>query len=90
TTTGLSATGRVVWDETRKWLLGYNQFLGKYSIFDTKLWDILNGLLLLQKQGYDKVIIQFDNLEVVEVICDSQSAKSSSSLIRRIQHILLV
>ncbi|MBA0608759.1 hypothetical protein Godav_020945, partial [Gossypium davidsonii] len=49
TTIGLSVTGGVVWDETGKWLLGYNRFLGKCSVFDTELWDILDGLLLLQK-----------------------------------------
>ncbi|MBA0644549.1 hypothetical protein Goklo_028692, partial [Gossypium klotzschianum] len=35
------------------------------------------------------VIIQSNNLEIVGVFCDNQPAKSRSSLIRRIQHILV-
>ncbi|MBA0750940.1 hypothetical protein Gogos_002316, partial [Gossypium gossypioides] len=37
--------------------------LGKCSVFVAELWGILDGLLLLQKQGYDEIVIQSDNLE---------------------------
>lgn len=46
------------------------------------------GLFLLQKQGYDKVAIQLENLEVVKTIYDNHSVGSYSSLIRRIQQVL--
>ncbi|MBA0815541.1 hypothetical protein Gohar_000305, partial [Gossypium harknessii] len=42
----------------------------------------------LQKQGYDNVIIQSDNLENVISICESKFDGPKSSLIRRIQQIL--
>lgn len=85
---GLSTTGGVVRDEMRKWILGYNRFLGKCSAFDTELWVILDGLLLLQKQGYDKITIQLDNLEVVKTICDNRSVQRCSFMITRIQQVL--
>ncbi|MBA0818810.1 hypothetical protein Gohar_025536, partial [Gossypium harknessii] len=53
-----------------KWILGYNHFLGKYSVAVAELWVILDGLLLLQKQGYDEVTVQLDNLENVISICE--------------------
>ncbi|MBA0741926.1 hypothetical protein Gogos_015044 [Gossypium gossypioides] len=62
--------------------------LGKYSIFDAELWGILDGLSLLQENQCDKVLIQTDSLEAIEVIQVSKSRPSSSTLIRRIRHLL--
>lgn len=70
--TGLSAAGGVLRDEAGKLLSGYNRHLGKCSVIEAKLWSILDGLLLLQKQGYDNIIIQSDNLKVVEALCGNQ------------------
>ncbi|KAH1064376.1 hypothetical protein J1N35_029363 [Gossypium stocksii] len=43
---------------------------------------------LIQRRGYDEVIIQSDSLEVVKAILDSTSTKTYSALIRCIQSIL--
>ncbi|MBA0865003.1 hypothetical protein Goshw_008099, partial [Gossypium schwendimanii] len=32
-----------------EWILGFNRYLGLCSVFDTKLWGILHGLILVQK-----------------------------------------
>ncbi|MBA0764781.1 hypothetical protein Gotri_014069 [Gossypium trilobum] len=69
-----------------KWILGYNRFLGKSSVFIAQLWGILDGLLLLQEQWHDRVLILSDNLEVVKVIYDRNSTRSSIFLVKRIQH----
>ncbi|MBA0619102.1 hypothetical protein Godav_028340, partial [Gossypium davidsonii] len=78
----------VIRDGKGKWILGYNRFLGKYSVAVAELWGILDGLLLLQKQGYDEVTVQLDNLENVISICESKLGGPKNSLIRRIQQIL--
>ncbi|KAK5785852.1 hypothetical protein PVK06_040473 [Gossypium arboreum] len=83
-----STAGGVIRDGKGKWILGYYRHLGKCTAAVAKLWVILDGLLLLQKQGYDEVIIQYDNLRNVISICDSKLEDSKSSLIRRIQQIL--
>ncbi|MBA0876193.1 hypothetical protein Goshw_014361, partial [Gossypium schwendimanii] len=57
-------------------------------LFVAELCGILDGLLLLQKQGYDEIVIQSDNLEVIGTIGDSKLERSNSTLVRRIQHIL--
>ncbi|MBA0574202.1 hypothetical protein Golob_001431, partial [Gossypium lobatum] len=51
-------------------------------------WGILERLKLIQRGGYDKVIIQSDSLEVVKAIQRSFFNSSNSTLIRRIQRIL--
>lgn len=53
-----------------------------------RVWGILDGLKLLQRRGYAKVVIQSGNLEIVKAIHDSASKTSHSALIRRIHHIL--
>ncbi|KAK5825904.1 hypothetical protein PVK06_020782 [Gossypium arboreum] len=88
TNIGLSIVGGMIRDETRKWILGYNRFLVKSSVFIVELWGILDGLLLLQKQGHDTILILLDNLEVVKVICNRNANTSSISLVKGIQDIL--
>ncbi|MBA0745295.1 hypothetical protein Gogos_007873, partial [Gossypium gossypioides] len=38
--------------------MGYNRYLGQHEIFDAELWGILDGLVLLQGLGYQRVMIQ--------------------------------
>ncbi|MBA0723336.1 hypothetical protein Golax_003920, partial [Gossypium laxum] len=40
--TGLSIASGVIRDEMGKWILGYNWFLGKSSVFIAELWGILD------------------------------------------------
>ncbi|KAK5771638.1 hypothetical protein PVK06_047866 [Gossypium arboreum] len=82
---GLSAVGSVIRNSKREWILGYNRFLGECSIATAELWGVLDGLLILQKQGYDEVIIQSNSLENVISINDSKMGDPKNSLIRRIQ-----
>ncbi|MBA0873333.1 hypothetical protein Goshw_000925, partial [Gossypium schwendimanii] len=85
---GNAVAEEIVRDETGDWVFGYNRYLGKCSIFDAELWGILEGLKLIQRGGYDKMIIQSDSLEVVKAIQRSFFNSSNSALIRRIQRIL--
>ncbi|KAH1072470.1 hypothetical protein J1N35_024798, partial [Gossypium stocksii] len=51
---GSAAVGGVMCDENGDWGFGYNRFLGKCSIFDIELWDILDDLKIIQRRGHDK------------------------------------
>ncbi|KAH1128665.1 hypothetical protein J1N35_000043 [Gossypium stocksii] len=55
-------------DQNGEWIIGYNIFLGSYSVFEVKLWGILDGLKTLFDRGLDNVMIQIDSLEVVMAI----------------------
>ncbi|KAK5818440.1 hypothetical protein PVK06_023377 [Gossypium arboreum] len=71
------------------WIVGYHQFLSKCSVFDAELWVILDDLKVVQRRGYDQVIIHFDSLEVVKSILGSSSTVSNSALMRRIHNIFI-
>ncbi|KAH1055847.1 hypothetical protein J1N35_033912 [Gossypium stocksii] len=85
---GFSAAGGVIRNSKGDWILGYNWFLGDCSAATAELWGLLDGLLILQKQGHDKAIIRSDDLENVISINDSKSGVPNNSLIKRIQQIL--
>ncbi|MBA0733084.1 hypothetical protein Gogos_017127, partial [Gossypium gossypioides] len=48
----------------------------------------MDGLILLERRGFNKVLINTNNLEVVNALQDRQLADSSSILLRRINRIL--
>ncbi|MBA0621031.1 hypothetical protein Godav_006685, partial [Gossypium davidsonii] len=58
----------------------------KYSMKEEKMeigfWGILDGLVLFQGRGYQRVMIQIDFLEVVMVLQYTPLVASSSTLIR--------
>ncbi|MBA0656025.1 hypothetical protein Goklo_008425, partial [Gossypium klotzschianum] len=51
---GSAAIEGVLRDEKEDWVLGYNRFLGNCSIFEEKIWGILDGLKLTQRTGHEK------------------------------------
>ncbi|MBA0770452.1 hypothetical protein Gotri_019086 [Gossypium trilobum] len=86
---GNAAVGGVIRDHHGGWILGFNKRLGQCSIFNYELWDILDDFALLQSRQYDKVLIWTDNMEVLQDIQEAFSKTSYSTLIRRIQQLLL-
>ncbi|MBA0566533.1 hypothetical protein Golob_011343 [Gossypium lobatum] len=51
--------------------LGLTNTCGVSSVFDAKLWVILDGLTILINRGYDNVLIQSNSLEAVKDLQDS-------------------
>ncbi|MBA0771179.1 hypothetical protein Gotri_019690 [Gossypium trilobum] len=86
--TGCPAAGGAVRENNGKWIIGYNRRLGACSIIETELWDILDGVLLVQERHYHKILEQTDNIKVIEAINDSLSKCSNSAIIRRIAQLL--
>ncbi|KAH1096691.1 hypothetical protein J1N35_013612 [Gossypium stocksii] len=85
---GFAAAEVVIRDMKGLWITGFYRFLGKCSAFNAELWGILEGLKLLQRLGYDHVIIRSDSLEVVKGIHEAPLNASNSALIRRIHRIM--
>ncbi|MBA0550442.1 hypothetical protein Golob_021390, partial [Gossypium lobatum] len=71
-------------------IIGYDHYyyLGVCLVFETELRGILDDLVVLQRQGLNRVLIQIDNLQVVKLIQESQSASANSSLVRRVLQLL--
>ncbi|MBA0688038.1 hypothetical protein Goari_005849, partial [Gossypium aridum] len=81
-----AAAGGIVKTRDGKWILGFNKYLGNCSVFYAE--GILKGLTLLIDRGYNRVLIQTDNLERVQVIQEKITNESNSALVQRIHHLL--
>ncbi|KAH1040076.1 hypothetical protein J1N35_041819 [Gossypium stocksii] len=55
------------------------------SAFYAELWGIFDGLIILQDQGLNSILIHTDSLEVVHVLQRCNTTSSSSAMVRRIQ-----
>lgn len=49
--------GGVLQDKDGNWILGYNRFLDNCTPFEVELWGIIDGLLILLREGYKRVTI---------------------------------
>ncbi|MBA0742501.1 hypothetical protein Gogos_015552 [Gossypium gossypioides] len=60
---GSASTRGVLQDQHGNWILGFNHFLERCSIFKAKLWGILDGLLVLVSKTFKRAMIQTNNPE---------------------------
>ncbi|MBA0566656.1 hypothetical protein Golob_011454, partial [Gossypium lobatum] len=81
-------SGGVIRNGNEEWIVGYNRYLGNYSVFDAELWDILDELTIIQDMHYAGVKIQADSLEAVNAIQDPSLTGLNSTLVKDI-HLLL-
>lgn len=62
--------GGLLSDQNRRWIIDFNRYLSNYAVLDFELWGILDGLKLTQDRGFERVLIQADSLEAVNIIQD--------------------
>lgn len=67
-----TSAGGVLRDQGGNWILRYNSYLGKCSLFEAELWGVLDGILLLLNKGYRQATVQIDNAEVAMVLGDKE------------------
>ncbi|MBA0606632.1 hypothetical protein Godav_019071, partial [Gossypium davidsonii] len=49
--------GGVLRDHDGNWILRFNRRLGKCSVYEAKLWDILDGVSLVQGRQHDRILL---------------------------------
>ncbi|MBA0812303.1 hypothetical protein Gohar_026281, partial [Gossypium harknessii] len=59
-----------------------------YTVTEAELWGILDRLNFILERRFDRVSIQTDGIEAVNIIQDGSSRNSNSTLIRRILQVL--
>ncbi|MBA0548816.1 hypothetical protein Golob_019888 [Gossypium lobatum] len=61
---------------------------GNCTILEAELWGILDGLNLILDRRFERVLIQTDSIEAINVILEDSSENSNFALVRKIHHIL--
>lgn len=87
---GFVVVGGFVCDHNEGWILDFSIYLGSCTVIDAKFWGILDDLKPIQDQGYKRVLIQTDSLEVVNAIQDYSFRGSNFALVRKIHQLLKI
>ncbi|KAH1048050.1 hypothetical protein J1N35_038834 [Gossypium stocksii] len=85
---GFAAIGGYICDHSGGWIIEFCQYLGNYTVTKAELWRVLDRLNLLLERQSDRVSIQTDSIEAVNIIQDVSSENSNSTQIRRILQVL--
>ncbi|MBA0839444.1 hypothetical protein Goarm_005166, partial [Gossypium armourianum] len=79
-----TAVGGLLHDRNVGWIIGFNRYLGNCTVLDYEIWGIFDGLKLMLDWGFERVLIQTDSTEVVNIIQDGILKGSNFTLERRI------
>ncbi|KAH1091287.1 hypothetical protein J1N35_018544 [Gossypium stocksii] len=85
---GFAAGGGVLRDQSERWIVGFNKYLGFCSIIEADFWGIKDGLKLLLEWNYNNALIQTNSIEAINAIQDQVPNGSDSALVRRIHQLL--
>ncbi|MBA0874014.1 hypothetical protein Goshw_010368, partial [Gossypium schwendimanii] len=83
-----AAAGGYVCDHNGGWIIGFCRYLGNCTVTEAELWGILNRLNLLLERRLEKVSIQTNSIEAVNIIQDGSSGNSNSTLLKRLLQVL--
>ncbi|MFQ6644079.1 hypothetical protein Gotur_029925 [Gossypium turneri] len=86
---GFATVRGFVSDQNGSWIIGFSIFLENYTVMEAELWGILDGLKLILDRGFERVLIQADSLEATTAIQEGAFGISNSTLLRRIDQILI-
>ncbi|KAK8999406.1 hypothetical protein V6N11_070573 [Hibiscus sabdariffa] len=84
TLNGFGSIGGVFCAHDGDWLLGFNKFIGFTQSLQSELWAILTGLRLARDNGYERLLIQSDNLEVITRLNATTATSDVNALVRAI------
>ncbi|KAK5819367.1 hypothetical protein PVK06_024358 [Gossypium arboreum] len=66
----LDRIGSYVVDQSERWIIGCNRYLGFCSVIEFELWGIKDGLELFLEWSYDSFLIQTDSMKAINAIQD--------------------
>ncbi|MBA0678797.1 hypothetical protein Goari_020119 [Gossypium aridum] len=70
------------------WILGFNHYLGRCTVFEAELCGILDYILMLLSRSFKRATIQTNNLEVIIVLQDNAMIDLGITVLRRVQRIM--
>ncbi|PNX97917.1 ribonuclease H [Trifolium pratense] len=83
--------GGVIRGNQGEWLGGFAKGVGNCSAFVAELWGVLEGLLLVQRMGFENVELSIDSKAVVHVITAGKATSADGyAIVRKIRRLLLM
>ena len=69
---GIAGGGGVIWDQSRRWVIGFSRKIGIATSLLVELWAIRDGLMLCTKRNLAMVEVELDAKAVVDMLANSQ------------------
>ncbi|KAF7801954.1 ribonuclease H [Senna tora] len=64
----LAGCGGIARNHQGNWIGGFHSLIGNCSVLDAELWGIYRGLMFAKKKGLQRVIIETDSMEAIDLI----------------------
>jgi len=87
TTTGMAGCGGIIRDHAGNWVAGFTCNLGSCSVIEAEQWAVYRGLQLAWDLRLEKIIIESDSKNVIDLLSKSGNERSSL-LVLQIQRFL--
>ncbi|KAL4388752.1 hypothetical protein GQ457_09G005630 [Hibiscus cannabinus] len=81
---GFSSCGGVIRNEFGGWLIGFSRKLGICSVIEAELWGIYEGLLVAWSLGLNRIIVEVDSADVINLIHQYKVGEASLALVPHI------
>ncbi|KAK8528301.1 hypothetical protein V6N12_074832 [Hibiscus sabdariffa] len=82
--TGIRPVGGIFRADDGSWILVFNKTIGKLCPLQAELWGLLLGLQLAWENGFERLLIQPDNMEAIKRVSATKVTSDSCSLVRSI------
>lgn len=81
--------GGIIRDDQGRWICAFSKFVGKCNALMADIWGIYEGLKLIVARGFERVEINCDSLESINIIeMVGKNRSVGSNLVRQV-HVLL-
>ncbi|KAL4302008.1 hypothetical protein GQ457_10G005860 [Hibiscus cannabinus] len=85
--TGIRFVGGVFHANDGNWILGFNKSIGVTQPLQSELWAIFTGLHIARDNGFDRLLIQSDNLEAIKRLNASTVESDVNDIVRAIDRL---
>ncbi|KAE8693093.1 hypothetical protein F3Y22_tig00110819pilonHSYRG00319 [Hibiscus syriacus] len=81
--TGFNSVGGAIRSHAGTWLIGFHKSIGITTPLQAELWGIFIGLQVAWEQGYERLQVQSDNSQAIQLLNDN-AGQNSFPLVRNI------
>ncbi|MBA0850617.1 hypothetical protein Goshw_002699, partial [Gossypium schwendimanii] len=75
-----AATGGILHDHNRRWIIRFTRYLGNCVVLNSELWGIKGGLKLTLDWRFERALIKTNSLKAINIIQDGDRENSNSAL----------
>ena len=80
--------GRILWDASGHWLIGFFKSLGSCSVIFAELWGVHDALKHAWSMGCRRIIIETDNIEIASMFSRDNETLCGNTLASEVRRMI--